>query len=46
MGVVLGGLEMKSKNIYPCIFVHIFINALASIINIIMSNFEGLLPVA
>ncbi len=30
MGVALGGVELYSKNIYPSILVHIFINALST----------------
>lgn len=31
MGFVLGGIEIFSKNIYPCIIVHMFLNALSTV---------------
>ena len=43
MGITIGGLELKTKNIYPSIFVHIFINALSTAMIFYMDIFEGLL---
>lgn len=40
MGVTLGGIEIYSKNIYPSIFVHIFINTIATGMIIYMSMLE------
>ena len=41
MGVTLGGIEIYSKNIYPSIFVHIFINTIATGMIIFMSMLEN-----
>lgn len=44
MGAALGGLEVFSKNIYPSIFVHIFLNALSTSLLIFMNQLGELIP--
>ena len=43
MGLTLGWLEIKTKNIYPSIFVHIFNNAVAVAMIYYLDIFEGIL---
>lgn len=43
MGVTIGSLEIKTKNIYPSIFVHIFINALSTAMIFYLDIFQELL---
>lgn len=43
MGVTIGSLEIKTKNIYPSIFVHIFINALSTAMIFYLDIFQDLL---
>ena len=46
MGVVLGGIEIFSKNIYPAIFVHMFLNAMSTAMILYLDVLErsGLIP--
>lgn len=44
MGVALGYLEMKSKNIFPSMFVHIFINSVATSLMIFLHIIEKYIP--
>lgn len=44
MGVSLGYLEMKSKNIFPSIFVHIFINSVATSLMIFLHIIGKYIP--
>ena len=44
MGLTLGRLEIKNENIYPSIFVHIFINGLSTAMIFYMDKFQDILP--
>ncbi len=46
MGFVLGGIEIFSKNIYPSIFVHMFLNAMSTVMLLYSDALEkfGLIP--
>lgn len=44
MGVALGYLEMKSRNIFPSMFVHIFINSVATSLMIFLHIIEKYIP--
>ena len=44
MGLTLGGLEIKKENIFPSIFVHIFVNALSTALIFYMDKFQDILP--
>lgn len=44
MGVSLGYLEMKSENIFPSMFVHIFINSAATSLMIFLHIIEKYMP--
>lgn len=44
MGLTLGGLEIKKENIFPSIFVHIFVNALSTALIFFMDKFQDILP--
>ena len=44
MGLVLGGLEVNTKNIYPSIIVHMINNAAAVIMTLILNVIQPLLP--
>lgn len=44
MGLTLGRLEIKNENIYPSIFVHIFINGVSTAMIFYMDKFQDILP--
>mgnify|MGYP003301193491 FL=1 len=44
MGVALGGVEIFSKNIYPSIIVHMFINAMSVSMLMFMKPLEEIMP--
>lgn len=44
MGATLGWLEIKNKNIFPSIFVHIFINGLSTAMIIFLDIFKDVIP--
>jgi len=45
MGLSLGWLEIKNKNIFPSIFVHIFINSVSTVMIFYLDKFQDILPV-
>lgn len=44
MGVALGGIEIISKNIYPAIIVHMFINAMSVSMLMFLKPLEEIMP--